>query len=395
MGSSSGSDSSGSSNSAVSNNQTDPGDLGSEAANNAATNSADSGGSVGDSSYDYEGAAYGTPDSISVGTQNTGTDADDGITTYDNQIDNTVNSSFDYEEAAYGVPTFDYEASAYGTGTVTNATYNKDTKSVDIEQTPGVITGSTYTDKTTNAFLDSPDVSDKDKIGFLNDLQAIQNSTLTGTKLSNVDDEASRYALGLISNSLTNVKENPNYENLTSQIDEKGSTYGYDLANNPIKTFAKTGFSLTGTLFKSGLDQYNNNKSLSLFGFDGKPMAKQGYSDGFDPYYQNLNQVSNEGSDPANNISAPDYSNIFNSEVPNFYLNNNQNINDRFNAAKNKISNTLYGATDFGAVYNSNPDNIFKSYLEPLGLNKAPIGLFDSSNQENIYTNYLTEQGLI
>ena len=299
------------------------------------------------------------------------------------------------DEADDGVPTFDYEASAYGTGTVTNATYNKDTKSVDIEQTPGVITGSTYTDKTTNAFLDSPDVSDKDKIGFLNDLQAIQNSTLTGTKLSNVDDEASRYALGLISNSLTNVKENPNYENLTSQIDEKGSTYGYDLANNPIKTFAKTGFSLTGTLFKSGLDQYNNNKSLSLFGFDGKPMAKEGYSDGFDPYYQNLNQVSNEGSDPANNISAPDYSNIFNSEVPNFYLNNNQNINDRFNAAKNKISNTLYGATDFGAVYNSNPDNIFKSYLEPLGLNKAPIGLFDSSNQENIYTNYLTEQGLI
>ena len=388
MGSSSGSDSSGSSNSAVADADIDRADE-QQGYTEAQANAAGVDTSQDTSFSDATEAEIDAPSVPSV---------DDVTSSYVSNQDFSQSQpdyNFRDDEADDGVPTFDYEASAYGTGTVTNATYNKDTKSVDIEQTPGVITGSTYTDKTTNAFLDSPDVSDKDKIGFLNDLQAIQNSTLTGTKLSNVDDEASRYALGLISNSLTNVKENPNYENLTSQIDEKGSTYGYDLANNPIKTFAKTGFSLTGTLFKSGLDQYNNNKSLSLFGFDGKPMAKQGYSDGFDPYYQNLNQVSNEGSDPANNISAPDYSNIFNSEVPNFYLNNNQNINDRFNAAKNKISNTLYGATDFGAVYNSNPDNIFKSYLEPLGLNKAPIGLFDSSNQENIYTNYLTEQGLI
>ena len=388
MGSSSGSDSSGSSNSAVADADIDRADE-QQGYTEAQANAAGV-----DTSQD---TSFSDPTEAEIDAPSVPSDDDVTSSYVSNQDFSQSQPDYDFrdDEADDGVPTFDYEASAYGIGTVTNATYNKDTKSVDIEQTPGVITGSTYTDKTTNAFLDSPDVSDKDKIGFLNDLQAIQNSTLTGTKLSNVDDEASRYALGLISNSLTNVKENPNYENLTSQIDEKGSTYGYDLANNPIKTFAKTGFSLTGTLFKSGLDQYNNNKSLSLFGFDGKPMAKQGYSDGFDPYYQNLNQVSNEGSDPANNISAPDYSNIFNSEVPNFYLNNNQNINDRFNAAKNKISNTLYGATDFGAVYNSNPDNIFKSYLEPLGLNKAPIGLFDSSNQENIYTNYLTEQGLI
>ena len=99
-----------------------------------------------------------------------------------------ISKNFDYETDAYSTGPNDIDQ-GYGLGEITNATYNKDTGLVDIEQTPGIINTEQYQTANLGAYLDSPDVSDKDKINTLNQLQALSNSNLKGSKLSNIETD--------------------------------------------------------------------------------------------------------------------------------------------------------------------------------------------------------------
>src|SRR5210317_1499961 len=56
----------------------------------------------------------------------------------------------------------DNSTSQFGGG-ITNATYNAKTGQVDIKQTPGVVNTEQYQTSSLGAFLDSPDVSEKEK----------------------------------------------------------------------------------------------------------------------------------------------------------------------------------------------------------------------------------------
>jgi hypothetical protein len=105
-----------------------------------------------------------------------------------------VSTNFDYEGDAYNVKSnaFDYETEAYkgdvnidagyGPGKITSATYDAKTGKTNIEQTVGIIDTATYQTANLQAYLDSPDVSDKDKVNTLNQLQALSNSNLQGSK---------------------------------------------------------------------------------------------------------------------------------------------------------------------------------------------------------------------
>ena len=87
-----------------------------------------------------------------------------------------VSTAFDYETEAY---TGDNNIDAgYGQGKITSAVYDAKTGKTNIEQTVGIIDTATYQTANLQAYLDSPDVSDKDKVSTLNALQALSNSNV-------------------------------------------------------------------------------------------------------------------------------------------------------------------------------------------------------------------------
>ena len=167
---------------------------------------------------------------------------------------------------------FDYETDAnsidagYGLGEITNATYNKDTGLVDIEQTSGIINTEQYQTANLGAYLDSPDVSDKDKINTLNQLQGLSNSDLKGSKLSNIETD---FVLENLDLSFNNIKDQTKYSKYTSSIDENATTFMGDLTENPLGTVAKSG-GIIGTIFRGSTDYFKNNKALETLGYTGK-----------------------------------------------------------------------------------------------------------------------------
>jgi hypothetical protein len=95
-----------------------------------------------------------------------------------------VSTAFDYETEAYkGDVNID---AGYGQGKITSAVYDAKTGKTNIEQTVGIIDTATYQTANLQAYLDSPDVSDKDKVNTLNALQALSNSNVKSSKLNNV-----------------------------------------------------------------------------------------------------------------------------------------------------------------------------------------------------------------
>ena len=162
---------------------------------------------------------------------------------------------------------FDYETEAYSNvGEITDATYNPKTKSVDIEQTPGVVNTEQYQTSSLGAYLDSPDVSEKEKIDTLDRIQALQNSNIVGSKLSNLETD---FVLGNLTKSLDNIKSDSKYNDLTSKIDVEGKTWAKDFKDAPLETFLKSG-GILGSIIRSGYDQYKNNQVLELLGYTGK-----------------------------------------------------------------------------------------------------------------------------
>jgi len=161
---------------------------------------------------------------------------------------------------------FDYETEAYSNvGQITDATYDAKTGQVDIKQTPGVVNTEQYQTSSLGAFLDSPDVSEKEKIDTLDRIQALQNSNIVGSKLSNLETD---FVLGNLTKSLDNIKSDSKYNDLTSKIDTEKTTVAGDFKTDPLETFMKSG-GVLGSIIRTGYDQYKNNQVLELLGYTG------------------------------------------------------------------------------------------------------------------------------
>ena len=103
---------------------------------------------------------------------------------------------------------------------------------------------------------------------MLNQLQAIANSKYDTGK-PNVDREAKAYIQENLEITLNNIKDDSFYSQYTSEIDADAATYVDTFRNQPLKTFAKSGFSLAGLVLKSAQDAYKNDQALKTLGYDG------------------------------------------------------------------------------------------------------------------------------
>ena len=291
---------------------------------------------------------------------------------------------------------FDYETDAnsidagYGLGEITNATYNKDTGTVDIEQTSGIINTEQYQTANLGAYLDSPDVSDKDKINTLNQLQGLSNSDLKGSKLSDIETD---FVLENLDLSFNNIKNQTKYSKYTSSIDENATTFMGDLTENPLGTVAKSG-GIIGTIFRGSTDYFKNNKALETLGYTGKTIKYNpdgsgdfNYGGGF------LTGNASQGERDAVNQLTPLAADAIGGTTPqksmvNEYFNNLNNTNlgisenylNTYNTAKDKMAKTL------NMTPNTQQYGYGNSYNDTYSR---------SMNNTNVFYNYLNEQGLI
>lgn len=212
-----------------------------------------------------------------------------------------VSTAFDYETEAY---TGDNNIDAgYGQGKITSAVYDAKTGKTNIEQTVGIIDTATYQTANLQAYLDSPDVSDKDKVQTLNQLQALSNSNLKGSKLNKVQGAQTTkdFVIDNLDIALNNLKSQTKNSKYTSMIDETATTKAADLANKPLDTVIKSG-GIIGTAFSQLTDHYRNNKALKTLGYTGKVIKEGGPSDrGTDL----LTGVQSQGDRDAMNQLAP------------------------------------------------------------------------------------------
>ena len=188
-----------------------------------------------------------------------------------------VSQAFDYETEAYqGDVNID---AGYGPGKITSAVYDPKTGKTKIEQTVGIIDTATYQTANLQAYLDSPDVSDKDKVKTLNQLQALSNSNLKGSKLNNVKGTQTTkdFVIDNLDIALNNLKSQTKNSKYTSMIDETATTKAADLANKPLDTVIKSG-GIIGTAFSQLTDHYRNNKALETLGYTGKVIKEGGPS---------------------------------------------------------------------------------------------------------------------
>ena len=137
-----------------------------------------------------------------------------------------ISQNFDYETEAYSTGPNDIDA-GYGLGSIESSFYNPETKQVTITQTNGIITTEQYQTANLEAYLDSNAVSKEDKIDTLNQLQALSNSNLKGSKLSDLETD---FVVDNLDLAFNNVKNQTKYSEFTSSIDEDASTFAGDLS---------------------------------------------------------------------------------------------------------------------------------------------------------------------
>ena len=333
----------------------------------------DTGGEGGNNPQDSSTSQFSGSGGVDVGFQN-------ALRT---QQINAVNN-FDYETDANSID------SGYGLGEITNATYNKDTGTVDIEQTSGIINTEQYQTANLGAYLDSPDVSDKDKINTLNQLQGLSNSDLKGSKLSDIETD---FVLENLDLSFNNIKNQTKYSKYTSSIDENATTFMGDLTENPLGTVAKSG-GIIGTIFRGSTDYFKNNKALETLGYTGKTIKYNpdgsgdfNYGGGF------LTGNASQGERDAVNQLTPLAADAIGGTTPqksmvNEYFNNLNNTNlgisenylNTYNTAKDKMAKTL------NMTPNTQQYGYGNSYNDTYSR---------SMNNTNVFYNYLNEQGLI
>ena len=309
-------------------------------ASNAGAEGGQGSGSSGNTGYQGGGASYSTPDPVSP----------PGVT----------DKTFDYETEAYG-----------NVGNITKAEYNPDTKSVDIEQTPGVINTEQYQTSSLGAYLDSPDVSEKEKINTLDRIQALQNSNIVGSKLSNLETD---FVLGNLTKSLDNIKSDSKYNDLTSKIDTEKTTVAGDFKTDPLETFVKSGGFL-GSIIKSGYDQYKNNKVLELLGYTGATIKYN--PDGSGDFNYTGYPTINVGRDEINNLAPmapyavqgttplPSVAQKYFDELP---QGSGLSFQAAYDAAKTKVNQTLGNPSAMGLLaVNESP---FYDFLKIRGLDR-------------------------
>jgi len=330
-------------------------------------------------SFDYEGAAYGTPDTIASVTSNNN--------------NNNNNSNFDYETEAYNVtnPNFDYETEAYtGVGKIESNFYNDETGEFITTQSPGVIPAVDYQTSNIGAYLDNPNVPDKDKTDFLGRLKAISNSDLVGTNIDGIEDQ---FVIDNLDGSLNSIIDQTKYSKYTSNIDEVAKTFESDLKNTPLSTIAKSG-GLIGTFFRGVTDNYKNNKAMDLLGYTGSTIKYNpdgsgdfNYGGGFltgnasEGERDAVNQLTPLAADAIGGTTTqPSMVNEYFNNLNNTNLGISENYLNTYNTAKTKMAKTLnMTAPDQQYGFENNYRDTYTRQM----------------NNSNVFYNYLNEQGLI
>jgi len=317
---------------------------GSSSSSNSSSSNGGDGGRT-DAQSQYGGSSYDSSQNVSNREQSFG---------------NNNSSNFDYETEAYS-----------NVGEITNATYDAKTGQVDIKQTPGVVNTEQYQTSSLGAYLDSPDVSEKEKIDTLDRIQALQNSNIVGSKLSNLETD---FVLGNLTKSLDNIKSDSKYNDLTSKIDVEGKTLAKDFQDAPIETFLKSG-GILGTIIRSGYDQYKNNQVLELLGYTGKTIKYNPDGSG-DFNYTGYPDV-NVGRDEVNNLAPmapyavqgttplPSVAQKYFDELP---QGSGLSFQAAYDAAKTKVNQTLGNPSAMGLLaVNESP---FYDFLKIRGLDR-------------------------
>ena len=324
-------------------------------------NSGGGGGGRTDAQSQYGGSSYDSSQNVSTREQSYGGGSNNDYKAPEPQLPpGVVSKDFDYETEAYE-----------NVGNITKAEYNPDTKSVDIEQTPGVINTEQYQTSSLGAYLDSPDVSEKEKIDTLDRIQALENSNIVGSKLSNLETD---FVLGNLTKSLDNIKSDSKYNDLTSKIDIEGKTVAKDFQDAPLETFFKSGGFL-GSIIKSGYDQYKNNKVLELLGYTGKTIKYN--PDGSGDFNYTGYPTVNVGRDEINNLAPmapyavqdttplPSVAQKYFDELP---QGSGLSFQAAYDAAKTKVNQTLGNPSAMGLLaVNESP---FYDFLKIRGLDR-------------------------
>ena len=211
-------------------------------------------------------AKYSTPDTSTVGIA-----SDSSFK--DAQPPPGVSQAFDYETEAYqGDVNID---AGYGQGKITSAVYDAKTGKTNIEQTVGIIDTATYQTANLQAYLDSPDVSDKEKVSTLNALQALSNSNVKSSKLNNVmgGQKTKDFVVENLDLALGNIKNQTKNSKYTSLIDENAKTAKQQLDDDGLVGVIKQG-GIIGTAVNQLTDHFKNNKALKTLGYTGKVMKE-------------------------------------------------------------------------------------------------------------------------
>lgn len=342
------------------------------------SSSGGSGGGGGGGGRDASSSDFGGSSSSSSNSSSSNVSGGNGRTDAQSQYgDSSYDSSQNVSnrEQSFGnnnSSNFDYETEAYSNvGEITDATYNPKTKSVDIEQTPGVVNTEQYQTSSLGAYLDSPDVSEKEKIDTLDRIQALQNSNIVGSKLSNLETD---FVLGNLTKSLDNIKSDSKYNDLTSKIDVEGTTWGKDFQDAPIETFLKSG-GVLGSIIRSGYDQYKNNKVLELLGYTGATIKYN--PDGSGDFNYTGYPTVNVGRDEINNLAPmapyavqgttplPSVAQKYFDELP---QGSGLSFQAAYDAAKTKVNQTLGNPSAMGLLaVNESP---FYDFLKIRGLDR-------------------------
>ena len=213
-----------------------------------------------------------------------------------------VSTAFDYETEAY---TGDNNIDAgYGQGKITSAVYDAKTGKTNIEQTVGIIDTATYQTANLQAYLDSPDVSDKEKVSTLNALQALSNSNVKSSKLNNVmgGQKTKDFVVENLDLALGNIKNQTKNSKYTSLIDENAKTARAQLDDDGLVGVIKSG-GIIGTAVTQLTDHFKNNKALKTLGYTGKVIKEGGPSGRGNEL---LTGVQSQGDRDAMNELAPD-----------------------------------------------------------------------------------------
>ena len=214
-----------------------------------------------------------SPDTSTVGIASDSTDY------FDNpQPPPGVSQAFDYATEAYqGHVNID---AGYCGGKITSAVYDAKTGKTKIEQTVGIIDTATYQTANLQAYLDSPDVSDKDKVSTLNSLQALSNSNVKSSKLNKVmGGQATKdFVVENLDIALGNIKSQTKNSKYTSLIDENARTAKQQLDDDGLVGVIKQG-GIIGTAVNQLTDHFKNNKALKTLGYTGKVIKESSRGD--------------------------------------------------------------------------------------------------------------------